>query len=194
MASTNATTIDHTLPLSSSAAMSATLWVCAFAVLTFAGANIVIPTFPIPMTLQTPFVLLAGALLGRRLGAFSQLAYLGAGAIGLPVFAFGGGLLYFATGSGGYLLAFPLAAFVTGLIVHHRATAHLALMPRVALGMTVGLACIFTVGTLWLAEVQGLGYATALSDGFAKLQIWDGVKLTGTVLVATLALRNARAT
>ena len=86
-----------------------------FAALTAAGAQIEIPNSPVPFTLQTLFVLLSGALLGPRLGTVSMLAYLGAGAAGLPVFSsFGFGVARLLGPTGGYLLAFPAAAFVAG--------------------------------------------------------------------------------
>ena len=62
------------------------LWITVFALLTAIGAQIEIPHQPVPFTLQTLFVLLAGALLGKEKGAMSQLLYLALGAVGVPVF------------------------------------------------------------------------------------------------------------
>jgi biotin transporter BioY len=64
----------------------------------------------VPVSLQTLVVLLSGMLLGPRLGAAAQTAYLMAGAAGLPVFAAGLGVAYLFGPTGGYLLAFPAAA------------------------------------------------------------------------------------
>ena len=63
------------------------LWITGFAMVTAVGAQVEIPHLPVPYTLQTFFVLLSGALLGKRNGFFSQSLYLIAGAIGIPVFS-----------------------------------------------------------------------------------------------------------
>src|SRR5256714_14653922 len=89
--------------------------VIGFSLLTAASAQVVIPMWPIPITGQTFAVLLTGALLGSRLGAMAMIAYLLEGASGLPFFAGGhGGLSHILGPTGGYLVAFPAAAFVTG--------------------------------------------------------------------------------
>jgi biotin transport system substrate-specific component len=78
-----------------------------------------IPVGPlgVPITLQTLGVLLAGVVLGPARGAAAVLLYLVAGLIGLPVFSgFSGGFGVLAGPSAGYLVAFPLAAFVAGLL------------------------------------------------------------------------------
>ena len=84
------------------------------ATLTAIGAQIRIPMIPVPFTLQTMFVLLAGSILGPKWGAGSMLIYLALGIMGLPVFAgtFGPGVIVGPTF--GYLLGFPLAAFWAG--------------------------------------------------------------------------------
>ena len=102
------------LPGSTAAAQAG--WVLLFAAATAAGSRLEIPHVPVPFTLQTLAVLLAGAFLGARNGAFSQAAYLLAGVAGLPVFAGGSwGAALLLGPTGGYLLAFPLAALVVGL-------------------------------------------------------------------------------
>src|SRR6184192_3902740 len=89
--------------------------VFVFSLLTALAAQIVIPIGPVPITAQTFAVLLAGALLGSRLGAMAMIAYLIEGASGLPFFAGGsGGLPHLVGPAGGYLMAFPAAAFITG--------------------------------------------------------------------------------
>src|SRR5256886_14298837 len=89
--------------------------VIGFSLLTALAAQIVIPIGPVPITGQTFAVLLTGALLGSRLGALAMIAYLIEGASGLPFFALGHfGLATLLGPSGGYLIAFPAAAFITG--------------------------------------------------------------------------------
>jgi biotin transport system substrate-specific component len=89
--------------------------VIGFSLLTALSAQIVIPFVPVPFTGQTFAVLLAGALLGSRLGAMAMIAYLIEGATGLPFFAGGAaGVAHLMGQTGGYLIAFPAAAFITG--------------------------------------------------------------------------------
>ena len=93
----------------------------SFTFLTAITAQITIPVKPVPFTLQTMAVLLSGAILGAKRGALSQLFYLTLGIIGFPVFAqTPDGAIGFARllgPTGGYLLAFPLAAFITGRLI-----------------------------------------------------------------------------
>src|SRR5947208_16702185 len=86
--------------------------VIGFSLLTALSAQIVIPIGPVPITGQTFAVLLTGALLGSRLGAMALIAYLIEGASGLP-FSAGGmaGLAHLLWPTGGYLIAFAVAAF-----------------------------------------------------------------------------------
>lgn len=82
-----------------------------------AQIEIRVPWSPVPITGQTFAVLLSGAVLGARRAFIAQLLYLAEGASGLPVFAGGAfGLVKFAGPTGGYLLAFPFAAAVTGAL------------------------------------------------------------------------------
>ena len=124
------------------------------AVLTAAAAQVSVPLpfTPVPFTLQPMVVLLGGAALGPRLGALSQLLYLGAGAAGLPVFAAsaalpqGVGRLMGPTG--GYLLSYPLAALVTGVLAERGFDRRYLTS---VLAMLAGLAVVFTCGVAWLA-------------------------------------------
>jgi len=87
-----------------------------FGALTTIGAWISVPIGQVPITLQILFVILSGFLLGVRRGFLSQIVYISAGALGLPVFAkFTGGIAAFYGPTAGYLLAFPIAAAIAGL-------------------------------------------------------------------------------
>jgi len=93
------------------------LAVTVFITLTTLSAfvRIPLPLTPVPLTLQTLFVLLSGALLGRGLGVFTQTGYLLLGLTGFQVFTgFGSGSLYLLGPTGGYIVGFVLASFVTG--------------------------------------------------------------------------------
>jgi biotin transport system substrate-specific component len=91
-----------------------------FAGLTAVGASIRIPLPVVPITLQTFFVMLAGALLGAHFGALSQVIYLAVGLLGAPVFSQGGGPGYVFQPTFGYLVAYPIAAFVIGSLLARR--------------------------------------------------------------------------
>ena len=86
-----------------------------FVALTIVGAWISVPIGQVPVTLQLFFVLLAGYVLGAKDGFIAMCVYLLLGALGLPVFAnFAGGFSVILSPVGGYLISFPLAAFVSG--------------------------------------------------------------------------------
>ena len=78
-------------------------------ILLIISAKIQVPFWPVPMTMQTFVVLVLGIAYGWRLAGATVLLYLAQGAVGLPVFAAGGGLTYLAGPTGGYLIGFLLA-------------------------------------------------------------------------------------
>lgn len=95
------------------------LILCAlFVSLIVVGAFIRIPIPVVPFTLQLLFTMMAGLLLGGRLGAASVGIYILLGLIGLPVFAEGGGLSYILKPSFGYIIGFAVASYVTGMIAN----------------------------------------------------------------------------
>ncbi len=91
-----------------------------FTTLIAVGAFIKVPVPVVPFTLQFLFTMLAGLLLGARLGAMSVGVYILLGLCGIPIFAEGGGFWYILKPSFGYLLGFMLAAYVTGRLVERR--------------------------------------------------------------------------
>lgn len=119
----------------------------AFAALTALGARLQfhLPFTPVPVTGQVFCVLLAGAALGPRLGCYSMLEYLAAGAAGLPVFAHGGGLPALLGPTGGYLAGFPLAALAAGAAAGRGGRA------RALAGCLLGVAAIYLFGASWYA-------------------------------------------
>ncbi|MCG6961493.1 MAG: biotin transporter BioY [Ignavibacteriaceae bacterium] len=148
-------------------------WILSFSLLTVIGAQVAIPVNPVPFTLQTMIVLLAGALLGPKNGAYSQLIYLAAGAIGLPVFAggtLGIGILFGTTG--GYLLAFPLGAFLTGYLVQKYKS-----YIGVILSMIAGNLLIIFTGTLFLFTFYLKNLEEAIIAGAAIFTFWMALKI-----------------
>jgi len=158
------------------------LGVAAFAVATALSAKVALPLpgTPVPFTFQPLLVMLAGALLGARLGAASQLLYLAAGVVGLPVFVAGGGIAYLLGPTGGYLLAYPLAAFVVGSLVGGGAGSAL-------LALLAGLGVIYAGGTAWLAAVGTFDFAVAA--GLRPFVLADLVKVL-LAAVVTVRLRE----
>jgi biotin transport system substrate-specific component len=156
--------------------------VAVFAVLTALSARLALPLpgTPVPFTFQPLVVMLAGALLGARAGAASQMLYLTAGAVGLPVFAAGGGALYLLGPTGGYLLAYPLAAFVTGALMSRG-------LLRVVLALLAGLVTIYAGGVAWLALLGSM--SAALVMGLQPFLLADLVKV-GLAAVITLRARD----
>lgn len=118
--------------------------------MTTAGAFLRIPLGPVPISLQTLFVLLAGALLGPWLGACSMAAYILLGLIGLPVFTAGGGPQYVFSPTFGFLLSFPLSALVVGLVVRAPGRGPKPGMGRKILAMVLGTGVVYLVGVPWL--------------------------------------------
>ena len=99
------------------------LILCAiFTAMIVVGAFIRIPIPVVPFTLQFLFTMLAGLILGGRLGFTSVAVYILIGLLGLPVFAEGGGLAYLLKPSFGYIIGFAVAAYVTGVIANRVAS------------------------------------------------------------------------
>lgn len=159
--------------------------VAGFALLTALCAQVAVPMVPVPMTLQTFVVLLAGAVLGGRWGAAAVLLYLAMAALGLPVLSDGGsGLTPFTGPTAGYLFAFPVAAFAAGEI--GRRPAFRKPLPGLALMLAAHL-FILAAGTLWLAA--RLGASDAVAHGFTPFLI-GAVAKSAAVVACAAALRR----
>lgn len=155
--------------------------------LTAAAAQISfpLPFTQVPFTLQPMVVLLGGVVLGSRLGTASQVLYLMAGIAGLPVFAASAtlppGPLRLLGPTGGYLMAYPLAAFLTGYLAE-RGFDRRYLTSFVA--MAAGLVVIYAFGASWLAWFArtltgsgAVGFTAALATGIYPFILPDIVKL-----------------
>ena len=153
----------------------------AFLVALGARVSVPIPFSPVPLTLQVPFVLLAGAVLGARGGALSMASYLAAGASGLPAFALGAGPAYLLGPTGGYLLAFVPAAALVGWLAPRLGGGFVGC----AAAMTAGLAVIHALGAAQLAAFVG-GWRDAWLQGIAPFLIADVVKVIGAAASAAL--------
>lgn len=143
-----------------------------------AQAAVPMPGTPVPLTLGVPAILIVGGLLGPRLGAASLAAYLVAGSLGLPVFAPGGvpGVARLFGPTGGYLLAYPLAAAVIGLMARQRKISLLVT------GLVASLMVIHVAGVAQLAILGG-DLAVAAKAGSLPFLAGDAVKLLFAGLV-----------
>ena len=152
------------------------LWIFSFSILTAVAAQITIPVEPVPFTLQTMMVLLAGAFLGAKNGAYSQLVYLGLGVLGFPVFAqipdasIGFARLFGPTG--GYLLSFPLAAFIAGYLIERNRN-----YINFIFSMFAANIFILLVGSLYLGIFYLGNIIKALEVGAVVFLLWEVVKV-----------------
>jgi biotin transport system substrate-specific component len=150
--------------------------VIGFSLLTALAAQVVIPIGPIPVTGQTFVVLLTGALLGSRLGAMAMIAYLIEGASGLPFFQSGHfGLLYMMGPTGGYLIAFPAAAYVTGAFAEHGWDRRFL---TAAAAMAIGSIIIMLSGWAWYSVVLHTSPLLTLYATVIKFIPGDIIKIT----------------
>jgi biotin transport system substrate-specific component len=151
------------------------LWVAPGLILGLALASqiaIPLPGTPVPLTLQPFLVVYAGLLLGPVVGAGTMIAYLALGAMGLPVFAPIGapGIARFFGPTGGYLLAYPAAAYVAGVLG--------ARFPSLAgrwIAACAGIAVLFAGGVAQLTVLTG-SFTRAIALGITPFAALDGVK------------------
>jgi biotin transport system substrate-specific component len=148
------------------------------------SAKIQVPFWPVPMTMQTFVVLVLGVAYGWRLAGATVLLYLAQGALGLPVFAGGGGGAYMAGPTGGYLAGFLLAAVAVGWLAE-RGWARSA--PSTLAAMLIGTAIIFGCGIAWLATLIGL--PQAVSAGLVPFLLSEAVKIALATALVPFAWR-----
>lgn len=164
-----------------------------FGALTALSAQIAIPLQPVPVTLQVFMVLLSGALLGPRLGLMSQLAYLLIGLAGAPVFSGGKfGPLALLGPTAGYLVAFPIAAYLAGLLA-----ARARSFPVLAAGLIGCAVLILLTGGAWLGAwgsltgaAGGSGLVYGLQVGALPFLALDVVKALAAACAAWPLLRT----
>jgi len=151
------------------------VWVALMAATVGAGAFLIVPIGPVPVSMQPFFVFLAGFVLGPKRGVMAVALYLLAGTIGLPVFAGGrSGLGHLFGPTGGYLFGFLVAAFVCGL----------ARSEERLISWSKGLACgsaalliLYAVGSIWLKITLSFDWYKAWMVGVVPFIPWDGLKV-----------------
>lgn len=165
------------------------LLVIGGSLLVAALAQVVIPLQPVPITGQTFAVLLVGAALGARRGAAALALYLVEGGLGLPFFQGGAhGLGYMFGATGGYLVGFVAAAFVTGWLAERGLERSLrtSLLPFLA-----GTLVIYLCGAGWLAMALG-SVERALAAGVLPFLVGDALKAAAAALVLPAAWRMVK--
>lgn len=174
--------LERTGTLSRATAGRRAAGIAAFALLTAIGAfvRIPLPFTPVPITLQTFFVLASGIYLGGRDAAVSQGLYLALGAAGLPVFAGGSGVAHLLGPTGGYLVAFPIAAWLVG--------GSLSPGDRLGRALIVLLSAtgiVFALGATWLALVMGVGAGRAVGLGVLPFLPGAALKVAAAAALVT---------
>ena len=162
---------------------NAVIGVMFFILATALGAyvRIPIPGSPVPITLQTFFVLLSGAVLGKRLGLCSQLGYIFLGAAGLPLFSAASlGLPYLSGPTGGYLIGFVATSYFVGCMTELKNYNIARIIPIFAFG---NLVIIYAFGISWLICLYKISALQAISIGALPFIPGDIVKIFAAAFI-----------
>lgn len=150
------------------------------------AAQISIPFFPVPLTMQTLAILIVGLTFGSRLGAMTVVAYLLEGAAGLPVFANGGATLAYMFGpTGGFLLGFIALAYIAGLAAERSKS-----FGVMVVGAVIGSIILYIPGVAWpmaLAEMFGIEGKWVGSSASSIWTYWVSPFLFGDAIKAVIA-------
>lgn len=171
--------------------LTAVIGVVFFILATALGAYIRIPVHgsPVPITLQTFFVLLAGAVLGKKLGFYSQAGYLLAGISGLPMFQGTSlGISYLLGPTGGYLIGFMACAFITGLIIDSAKSNIVYIIAVFALGSLI----IYASGILGLVYIYKMNLTNAIAAGALPFIPGDIAKIVIASAIYSKISRRSR--
>lgn len=148
-----------------------------------------VPVIPVPVTAQTMGVMLAGSILGSKRAGLSMLVFLALVALGIPALAGGrGGLGVLAGPSGGFLIGWPIGAFVIGLLTE-RSWDKYNVIRGVAFNVVGGIGAVYAVGIPWLAAMTDVALYQAAAGSAAFLP-GDAVKAAAAAWVA-VAIRHA---
>ncbi len=174
-------------PACSAGALARAAKILAFVCFTAVAAQLAVPLpyTPVPVTMQTLFVVLAGVTLGARDGFYALLAYLALGLAGAPVFAgfsFGPAVLLGPTG--GYLASFPAAALVSGFLFGRLGGGRIAAF----FASLCGMALILASGAAYLSAIAGLSFERTIPLAILPFVAGD---FTKAVIAAFLSKRRA---
>ena len=147
-----------------------------------------VPWTPVPYTFQTFAVLATGVYLRRNDAFISGCIYLIAGAIGAPVFAEGGDMLFDSgklIASGGYLISFPIASALVAEGLDRSRKAGVADIKAQIICWTIAMIPVYIVGTFWLAEFSSVDLAQAFEWGVEPFLVWDFAKIVVMAIITT---------
>lgn len=143
--------------------------------------SVAIPIGPVPITLQMLGIMTIGAILGAKKGGLAVVVYLLLGMVGLPILSGSGGLAPFVGPTVGYLIAFPIAAYLIGWLSER----HRTFPALVAYNLLIGLGFVYLVGSIGLQAVFGLSFIDALKVNIPFI-FGDIIK---AVLAAAIAVK-----
>ena len=182
----NAILIDRIFPTNGISTYIKNIILILFATLLLAvSSKVQVPFWPVPMTMQTFIVFIIGMTYGWRLSLFALLAYLFEGAIGLPVFATGGGIAYLMGPTAGYLYGMLVAAVVIGYLSEKGFSKSYFLC---AISLFIGSIIIFTLGVGYLGSI--IGYDKAINAGLMPFLPSELFKLGLAVVIIPFLSKN----
>ena len=147
-----------------------------------------LPWTPVPYTFQTFAVLATGVYLRRNDAFVSGCVYVLAGAIGAPVFAEGGDMLFDSgklIASGGYLISFPIASALVAEGLDRSRSAGITDFKAQITCWTLAMIPVYVIGTVWLAESYGVDMAQAFEWGVEPFLVWDFAKIVVMAIITT---------
>ena len=165
-----------------SRSLNAAIGVAFFILATALGAyvRIPVPGTPVPITLQTFFVVLSGAVLGKKLGPASQAAYISLGAIGCPIFqGYAFGLAHIFGPTGGYLMGFMAASLLTGKLLEKGTSS----IFKIITSFVAGNIALYTMGVLWLMLIYRINFMSAIAIGVLPFLAAETVKITAAAII-----------
>ncbi|MEF2143862.1 MAG: biotin transporter BioY [Desulfovibrionaceae bacterium] len=164
------------------------VWTALLAASIAAGAYLIVPIGPVPVSMQPLFIMLAGLILGPWRGAACMLLYLAVGTAGLPVFSGGGsGLGHLFGPTGGYLFGFVGTAFLAGLATSGQGRMVSWIVAFFA--CVAGMASTYVCGLGWLMHSLDMDLEKALVLGFYPFAAWDLFKIALAVACYRILVR-----
>lgn len=167
-----------------------------FTALTAIGAFISFPVGPVPITLQSLFVILSGLVLGSKLGALSQLVYILLGLVGIPIFAgFTGGIQSILSPSFGFIIGFVFASFLSGLIIESNL---IKLNKKIWLAAFIGTITMYLFGLPYMYYIlnvilgKGLSFMQVFNMGCLLFLPGDALKFILASIVGLRLLKVSR--
>src|SRR3954447_9065616 len=145
-----------------------------------------LPFTPVPLTLANFGVLAVGLLLGSKRGFAAAALYLSYGMAGLPVFAAGGGAAHLLGPTGGYLIAYPVGAFIAGFIAERGTKS----VTRSLLAATVAEVVLFASGISWLAVMTHTPILRAASFGLYPFVFAEVMKVMASAGISSRLSRR----